>query len=144
MTREQDAYMKLFDLRIKANVRPEKTAIDTGRGAVGSWPSFTATLLCLGLGGLLCGLSTLGDASRIPLQAGWKAVMSEIGGNVRRPKNQLQADARTLAAAVRYLLEPEPEFTVDRVTTYHPWEPLMIDTQPVTAIAMLASNASRL
>ena len=70
--------------------------------------------------------------------------MSEIGSDVRRPNNQMQADARTLAAAVRYLLEPEPEFSADRVTTYQGREPLMIDPQAITATAMLASNASRL
>ncbi len=136
--------MKLFNLRTKTNSRPEMGANADARGVLGGWPSFTGALLCLGVGGAVCGLLALGSASPLPIQAGWRALMAEMGGNGRMPKNQLQADARTFAAAVSYLLEPEPKLAVAHDTAYHIWEPPMIDPQPVTAAVLLASNTSRL
>jgi hypothetical protein len=136
--------MKLIHLQTNGDVRLNARANSTARGGCGWWPSFNATFVCFVIGAFLCGLLSLGDASPIAVKAGWNAVMSGLGANVRRPQNQLQADARTLVAAVRYLLQPEPEFANERGRTYYGWEPFLIDTQAVTATAMLASNASRL
>ena len=70
----------------------QKTSTRSPKLALLCYSSLAVVLsfLCLGMGMLL------------PL------FKNEVGNNFPRPPGQLQADARTLVAAVRYLLEPEP------------------------------------